>query len=69
MKVRVEGVPTQCLLTVDGQIGFELHVDDEVICQRSAYTVNLVRISESGFFAPIWLRPRTDTKEGFVPTP
>jgi NAD+ kinase len=48
--VRVEGVPTQCLLTVDGQIGFELHLDDEVTCQRSAYTVNLVRISESGFF-------------------
>lgn len=50
VKVRVEGVPTQCLLTVDGQIGFELHLDDEVTCQRSAYTVNLVRISESGFF-------------------
>src|SRR3569833_10674 len=48
--VRVEKIPTQCLLTVDGQIGFELHLGDEVTCQRSAYTVNLVRISESGFF-------------------
>jgi len=50
LTIRVEGVPTQCLLTVDGQIGFELHQDDEVRCERSAYTVNLVRISESGFF-------------------
>jgi len=50
LTVRVEGVPTQCLLTVDGQTGFELHVGDEVRCQRSAYTVNLVRLSESGFF-------------------
>jgi NAD+ kinase len=50
LTVRVEGVPTQCLLTVDGQIGFELHVGDEVRCHRSDYTVNLVRLSESGFF-------------------
>jgi len=50
LTVRVEGVPTQCLLTVDGQVGFELHVGDEVRCHRSDFTVNLVRLSESGFF-------------------
>lgn len=50
LTVRVEGFPTQCMLTVDGQTGFELQVGDEVRCQRSAYTVNLVRLSESGFF-------------------
>ena len=50
LTVRVEGIPTQCLLTVDGQTGFELHLGDEVRCRRSDYTVNLVRLSESGFF-------------------
>jgi len=50
LTVRVEGVPTQCLLTVDGQVGFELHVGDEVRCHRSDYTVNLIRLRESGFF-------------------
>lgn len=50
LTVRVEGVPSQCLLTVDGQTGFELHLGDEVRCNRSAYTVNLIRLSESGFF-------------------
>jgi NAD+ kinase len=50
LSVRVEGVPTECLLTADGQTGFELHLGDEVRCRRSDYTVNLVRISESGFF-------------------
>jgi NAD+ kinase len=50
LTVRVEGVPTQCLLTVDGQTGFELRVGDEVRCRKSDYTVNLVRLSESGFF-------------------
>src|SRR5215831_13062678 len=46
LSVRVEGVPTQCMLTVDGQTGFELYVGDEVRCQRSANTVNLIRLSE-----------------------
>lgn len=50
LSVRVEGVPTQCLLTVDGQTGYELLVGDEVRCRRSDYTVNLIRLSESGFF-------------------
>lgn len=50
LSVRVEGVPTQCLLTVDGQIGFELQEGDEVRCHRSEYTVKLVRLNESGFF-------------------
>jgi NAD+ kinase len=50
LTVRVEGVPTQCLLTVDGQTGFELRVGDEVRCRKSDFTVNLVRRSESGFF-------------------
>lgn len=48
--VRVEGFPTQCLLTVDGQTGFELRLNDEVRCKRSDFTVNLIRLSESGFF-------------------
>jgi NAD+ kinase len=48
--VRVEGVPNHALLTVDGQKATELQLGDEVRCQRSAHTVNLVRLSESGFF-------------------
>jgi len=50
LTVRVEAVPNQALLTVDGQKAVELHLGDEVRCQRSAHTVNLVRLSESGFF-------------------
>ena len=48
--VRVEAIPEHCLLTVDGQQAIELERDDEIRCRRSAYTVNLVRLSESGFF-------------------
>jgi NAD+ kinase len=50
LTVRVEGVPNSALLTVDGQQAVELQRGDEVHCQRSAHTVNLVRLSEGGFF-------------------
>jgi len=50
LTVRVEGVPNHALLTVDGQKAMELRMGDEVRCRRSSYTVNLVRLSESGFF-------------------
>jgi NAD+ kinase len=50
LTVRVEGAPHQGLLTVDGQQAAKLDLGDEVRCQRSVHTVNLVRLSESGFF-------------------
>jgi NAD+ kinase len=48
--VRVEGVPSNCLLTVDGQQAVNLELGDEIRCHRSGNTVNLVRLNESGFF-------------------
>ena len=48
--MRIEKASNQILLTVDGQQAIELRLGDEVRCQRSSYTVNLVRLSESGFF-------------------
>jgi NAD+ kinase len=50
LSVRLEGLPDKAMLTVDGQQAIGLHVGDEVRCQRSKHTVNLVRLSESGFF-------------------
>ncbi len=50
LTVRVEAVPNHALLTVDGQKALELRPGDEIRCRRSQYTVNLVRLSESGFF-------------------
>ncbi|MGA3069312.1 MAG: NAD(+)/NADH kinase [Terracidiphilus sp.] len=50
LTVRIEGVPTKALLTVDGQQAVALQLGDEVRCRRSHHTVNLVRLSESGFF-------------------
>jgi NAD+ kinase len=35
---------------VDGQKAVELLLGDEIRCRKSAYTVNLIRISDSGFF-------------------
>ena len=50
LTVRVEGIQNQALLTVDGQKAVELLLGDEVRCRRSSHAVNLVRISEGGFF-------------------
>jgi NAD+ kinase len=53
LSVRVEGFAAPALLTVDGQSAFELMVGDEIRCRRSSHTVNLVRMSEGGFFAAL----------------
>lgn len=50
VSVRTEAIPHVALLTVDGQRAVELEVGDEIHCQRSAHTVNLVRLAEGGFF-------------------
>ncbi len=50
LTVRVESVPNQCLLTVDGQQAIEMRLGDEVRCRRSNHVVKLVRLKESGFF-------------------
>lgn len=50
LTVRVVGIPNLALLTVDGQRAVELELNDEIRCHRSPYTVNLVRLKESGFF-------------------
>jgi NAD+ kinase len=50
LTVRVEGIPSVALLTVDGQLAVELRRGDEVRCRRSSHTVKLVRMSEGSFF-------------------
>jgi len=50
LTVRIEGVANQPLLTLDGQHAVALQLGDEVRCRRSSHTVNLIRMSEGGFF-------------------
>jgi NAD+ kinase len=50
LTVRVEAVPNQALLTIDGQKAVDLQVGDEVRCQKSLHSVKLVRLREGGFF-------------------
>ena len=38
------------ILTLDGQIGFPLEFEDEVIVRRSAYRVNLIKSATKGYF-------------------
>jgi NAD+ kinase len=50
LTVRVEGIPDQTFLTVDGQEAIQVHVGDELRCRRSDYSVKLVRMGEPQFF-------------------
>ncbi len=49
--IRVEGVPNQIVLTVDGQEAVDLQVGDEVKCCRSTATVKMLRLRPNGLFS------------------
>ncbi len=48
--LRVEGIPDQTFLTVDGQEAIQVRLGDELRCRRSEYFVKLIRLGENGFF-------------------
>ena len=48
--VKVEGVPNQIVLTVDGQEAVDLQLGDEVQCCRSKGRVRLLRLRPNGLF-------------------
>jgi NAD+ kinase len=50
IQVRVEGMPDQTFLTVDGQEAIQMRVGDELRCRRSDYCVKLIRLNHGGFF-------------------
>ena len=50
ISIRVEGVPNQIVLTVDGQEAVDLLLGDEVQCCRSDYSVRLLRLRPNGLF-------------------
>jgi len=48
--VRIEGIPDQTFLTIDGQEAIEMRVGDELRCRRSDAAVKLIRLGEHSFF-------------------
>ncbi len=50
LSVKIEGVPDQTFLTVDGQEAIPVRVNDELHCRRSDHSVRLVRLGATGFF-------------------
>jgi NAD+ kinase len=51
VNVRVVGVPNEIYLTVDGQEAIELQLGDYVHCQRSEFSVRLLRHRPNGLFS------------------
>ncbi len=54
--VRIEGIPDQTYLTVDGQEAIELRIGDELRCRKSDHCVRLIRLGENGFFDVLRLK-------------
>jgi len=50
VSVHVVGVPNETYLTVDGQEAVELYLGDHIHCQRSEYSVRLLRHQPNGLF-------------------
>lgn len=51
VSIKVVGVPNEIYLTVDGQQAIKLHQGDTVHCQRSQYSVRLLRHHPNGLFS------------------
>jgi NAD+ kinase len=51
VSVHVVGVPNEIYLTVDGQEAVQLQLDDYVHCQRSEFSVRLLRHRPNGLFS------------------
>lgn len=50
LSIKVEGIPDQTYLTVDGQEAVPLQLGDEVRCRKSEHSVRLIRLGDNGFF-------------------
>ena len=69
--IEVDSEVAEIVLTVDGQVGSELHSGDRVIAQRAAEPVQLIRFPGQTFFSVLrhklrWgdVRPREDGAAG-----
>jgi NAD+ kinase len=51
VSVHVVGVPNEIYLTVDGQVAVPLQLDDYVHCQRSEFSVRLLRSRPNSLFS------------------
>jgi len=62
--IRIEGIPDQTFLTVDGQEAIQLRVNDELQCRRSEYSVKLIRLGSNGFFDLLRSKLKWGEREG-----
>ncbi|HVN96948.1 MAG TPA: NAD(+)/NADH kinase [Syntrophorhabdaceae bacterium] len=50
VRAQLKSSEEKVILTLDGQIGFPLEYDDEVLIGRSSYAVHLIKSSSRGYF-------------------
>lgn len=63
IRVVLKSDPQDVMLTIDGQIGFALQKDDQVLVVRAAAVANLVRLRDRPFFEIVRLKLREGDPE------
>ncbi|MCF6094435.1 NAD(+)/NADH kinase [Microaerobacter geothermalis] len=53
LRIKVDSTHQDIGLTVDGQLGFKLEVEDDIIIQKSPYVTSLIKWREHNFFEVI----------------
>jgi NAD+ kinase len=63
LEVRVSATHQDIGLTIDGQLGFRLNVDDVIRIRRSPYNTRLIKWQERSFFEVVRKKLQGDTEE------
>ncbi|RMH70346.1 MAG: NAD(+) kinase [Gemmatimonadetes bacterium] len=50
LRIQLERVIGDAVLTIDGQAGISLHISDQILIQRAPETIQLVRITRRSFY-------------------
>ncbi len=50
VEIRLEGKPSDIILTLDGQEGLNLHTTDRIIVKRSDNSINMISLSNQSYF-------------------
>lgn len=58
IRIVLKSDPLEVMLTIDGQTGFSLRKDDEVLVTRAEAETNMVRLRNRPFFEVVWLKLR-----------
>jgi len=62
VRLRMVKAPVDSMMTIDGQLGYQVEKDDEIIVVKAAKSTRLVRIKEPNFFDILQEKLKTESR-------